>query len=62
MVSVKGLNVYMSNVELLDLLKTTMDESECDLATGIKSIEIDKKAEKITFCLEKSGTALSANE
>jgi hypothetical protein len=54
MVSVKGLNVYMTNEELLNLLKTTMDASECDLATGIKSIEIDKKAKEITFCLEKN--------
>ena len=55
MVNVKGLNVYMSFEELLDLLKSTMDKSECDLATGIKSIDIDKKAKEITFCLEKSG-------
>ena len=55
MVSVKGLNVYMTNEELLTLLKTTMDKSECELATGIKSIEIDKKAKEITFCLEKNG-------
>jgi hypothetical protein len=54
MVSVKGLNVYMTNEELLNLLKTTMDASECELATGIKSIEIDKKAKEITFCLEKN--------
>lgn len=58
MVSVKGLNVYMTNEELLNLLKTTMDASECELATGIKSIEIDKKAKEITFCLEKN-TSLS---
>ena len=57
MVSVKGLNVYMTNEELLNLLKTTMDASECDLATGVKSIEIDKKAKEITFCLEKSNIA-----
>jgi len=55
MISVKGLNVYMTNEELLTLLKTTMDASECELATGIKSIEIDKKDKKITFCLEKNG-------
>jgi hypothetical protein len=55
MVNVKGLNVYMSFEELLDLLKSTMDKSECELATGIKSIEIDKKDKEITFCLEKSG-------
>lgn len=54
MVNVKGLNVYMSFEELLDLLKSTMDASECDLATGIKSIEIEKKDKKITFCLEKN--------
>ena len=54
MTSVKGLNVYMSNEELLNLLKTTMDESECDLATGIKSIEIDKKNREVTFCLEEN--------
>jgi hypothetical protein len=54
MVNVKGLNVYMSFEELLDLLKSTMDKSECELATGIKSIDIDKKAKEITFCLEKS--------
>jgi hypothetical protein len=57
MVNVKGLNVYMSFEELLDLLKSTMDKSECELATGIKSIEIDKKAKEITFCLEKNGIA-----
>lgn len=55
MLNVKGLNVYMDFNELLKLLKSTMDSSECDLATGIRSIEIDKKAEKIIFCLEKSG-------
>lgn len=55
MVSVKGLNIYMTNEELLNLLKTTMDASECELATGIKAIEIDKKAKEITFCLEKNG-------
>jgi len=54
MINVKGLNVYMSFEELLDLLKSTMDKSECELATGIKSIEIDKKAKEITFCLEKN--------
>jgi hypothetical protein len=54
MVNVKGLNVYMSFEELLDLLKSTMDKSECELATGIKSIDIDKKAKEITFCLEKT--------
>ena len=59
MVNVKGLNVYMTNEELLNLLKTTMDKSECELATGIKSIEIDKKAKEITFYLEKN-TNLSA--
>lgn len=57
MVNVKGLNVYMSFEELLDLLKSTMDKSECDLATGIKSIEIDKKDKEITFCLEKNEDA-----
>lgn len=57
MVNVKGLNVYMSFEELLDLLKSTMDASECDLATGIKTIEIDKKAKEITFCLEKDNSA-----
>lgn len=57
MVSVKGLNVYMTNEELLNLLKTTMDASECDLANGIKSIEIDKKAKEITFCLENTNNA-----
>ena len=56
MVNVKGLNVYMSFDELLGLLKTTMDASECELATGIKSIEIDKKDKQITFCLEKNGS------
>lgn len=54
MVNIKGLNVYMNFDELLDLLKSTMDMSECELATGIKSIDIDKKAKEITFCLEKS--------
>jgi hypothetical protein len=54
MVNIKGLNVYMSFEELLDLLKSTMDKSECELATGIKSIDIDKKAKEITFCLEKT--------
>jgi|GEM_PF-3128174 len=53
MVNVKGLNVYMDFDELLDLLKSKMDESERDLATGIKTIEIDKKGEKVVFCLEK---------
>jgi len=57
MINVKGLNVYMSFEELLDLLKSTMDKSECELATGIKSIEIDKKAKEITFCLEKNAIA-----
>lgn len=57
MVNVKGLNVYMSFEELLDLLKSTMDTSECELATGIRSIEIDKKAKEITFCLEKNNDA-----
>lgn len=54
MVSVKGLNVYMSFEELLNLLKSTMDASECELANGIKSIEIDKKAKKIIFSLQKN--------
>jgi hypothetical protein len=54
MVNVKGLNVYMNFEELLNLLKSTMDISECELATGIKSIDIDKKAKEITFCLEKT--------
>ena len=57
MVSVKGLNVYMSFEELLNLLKSAMDASECELATGIKSIEIDKKAKEITFCLEDNNSA-----
>ena len=53
MVSVKGLNVYMSFEELLNLLKITMDKDECELATGIKSIEIDKKAKEIVFNLQE---------
>lgn len=53
MVNVKGLNVYMSFEELLNLLKSKMDASECELATGIRTIEIDKKAKEITFCLGK---------
>ena len=54
MVSVKGLNVYMSFEELLNLLKSTMDVSECELANGIKSIEIDKKAKEIVFNLQEN--------
>ena len=54
MVSVKGLNVYMSFEELLNLLKSTMDASECELANGIKSIEIDKKAKEIVFNLQEN--------
>ena len=54
MVNVKGLNVYMSFEELLDLLKSTMDASECELANGIKSIEIDKKAKEIVFNLQEN--------
>lgn len=54
MVNVKGLNVYMNFEELLRLLKSTMDASECELSTGIKAIEIDKKAKEIVFCLEKN--------
>jgi hypothetical protein len=57
MFNVKGLNVYMDFEELLNLLKTTMDASECELATGIKSIDIDKKGKEITFCLEKNNNA-----
>ena len=54
MVNVKGLNVYMSFEELLNLLKSTMDVSECELANGIKSIEIDKKAKEIVFNLQEN--------
>lgn len=54
MVSIKGLNVYMNFEELLNLLKTTMDASECELAKGIKSIEINKKTEEIIFSLEQN--------
>ena len=54
MVNVKGLNVYISFDELLGLLKSTMDASECELANGIKSIEIDKKAKKIIFSLQEN--------
>jgi hypothetical protein len=54
MVNVKGLNVYMSFEELLNLLKSTMDASECKLANGIKSIEIDKKAKEIVFNLQEN--------
>lgn len=54
MVNVKGLNVYMSFEELLNLLKSTMDASECELANGIKSIEIDKKAKEIVFNLQEN--------
>ena len=54
MVNVKGLNVYMSFEELLNLLKSTMDKDECDLANGIKSIEIDKKAKEIVFNLQEN--------
>jgi len=54
MVNVKGLNVYMNFEELLDLLKSTMDASECELANGIKSIEIDKKAKEIVFNLQEN--------
>lgn len=57
MLNVKGLNVYMSFEELLELLKSTMDKSECELANGIKSIDIDKKSQKIIFCLQKNGTS-----
>lgn len=53
MVNVKGLNVYMDFEELLNLLKSTMDASECELANDIKSIEIDKKAKKIIFNLQE---------
>ena len=54
MVNVKGLNVYMSFEELLNLLKSTMDASECELANGIKSIEIDRKAKEIVFNLQEN--------
>ena len=54
MVNVKGLNVYMSFEELLNLLKSTMDKDECELANGIKSIEIDKKAKEIVFNLQEN--------
>ena len=54
MLNVKGLNVYMSFEELLNLLKSTMDASECELANGIKSIEIDKKAKEIVFNLQEN--------
>ena len=44
----------MSFEELLNLLKSTMDASECELANGIKSIEIDKKAKEIVFNLQEN--------
>ena len=49
--SAKGLNIYISYEELVDLLKSQLNENDQEL--GVKSIKINPKKEQITFCLEK---------